>query len=157
MAKEPKIWIVIADGGRAKIVTPRDDVPGYSLVTEFDSADLHHRTRDLVSDRPGRVQESAYSGRHAIAPHHDPHEAQKLDFMRQLARHLNDRNRAGDFDEMVLLAPPRCLHALREALDAGTAKKVTHEAGEDLTKLPFAELPQHLEKLGRREPGGAKR
>src|SRR5579862_3504923 len=151
MLREPKTWIVMADGGRAKIVAPRKDAPGFALVTEIDSPDLHHRTHDLVSDRPGRVQESAYSGHHAIAPHTDPHEAEKMDFMRRLAHHLNQRNAAGEFDELVVFAPPRCLHALRAALDGGTAVKVTHEAGEDLTKLPFAELPQHLERLGWRK------
>jgi len=147
MPRHPKIWVVMADGGHAKIATHAEGVPGYGLVAEFDSADAHHLTRDLVSDRPGRVQESAYSGHHAVEPHSDPHETRKRDFMRWLAAHLNERSAAKDFDQLILFAPPKRLHELREALDAGAAKKIKHASAEDLTKLPFAELSQHIAKL----------
>lgn len=147
MPKHTKLWIVLADGAHARVVARQDEAPGFAVVTEFDSADAHHRTRDLMSDRSGRVQESGYSGRHAIEPRTDPHHAEKMKFVRSLAAYLNAEGAKGGYDELVIFAPAPCLHELRESLDAGARAKVKHEAPRDLTKLPFAELPSHLEKL----------
>lgn len=147
MPKQPKLWIAMTDGGNARIVTPRTGVPGFDLVTELSSADAHHLSRDLASDRPGRSQESAYTGRHAIEPRTDPHAREKTEFIRLVAAHLNAKSAAGAFDELILFAPPPCLHELRVALDAETKCKLKHEAAQDLTKLPLSELPQHLKNL----------
>jgi protein required for attachment to host cells len=147
MPKRPKIWIAMTDGGNARIVTPRDEKPGYDIVTELSSADAHHSSHDLAADRPGRTQESAYTGRHAIEPRSDPHQQEKTAFIRLVAAHLNAKAAAGAFDELILFAPPPCLHELRTELDAETKRKLKHEAAQDLTKLPLAELPQHLKNL----------
>lgn len=152
MPRHRRIWVVLADGAHARVVTRRADAPGYAIVTELDSADAHHLTRDIVSDRPGRIQESAYSGHHAVEPHSDPHATEKTRFIRSVAAYLNDSEAKGDYDELVIFAPPHCLHELRQTLDAGARRKVKHEAPQDLTKLPFAELPQHLDKLRWSEP-----
>ena len=98
MPRQAKIWVVMADSGHARIVTRRADAPGYDIVYELDSPDAHHLTRDLVSDRPGRVQESAYSGHHAVEPHTDPHEAEKTKFIRTVATYLNESGAKGEFD-----------------------------------------------------------
>ena len=147
MPKHQRVWVVMADGGHAKIVTRGENDAGYVLVTEFDSADAHHLTRDLVPDRSGRSQESGYSGRHAIEPRTDPHELRKTQFIRMVSSHLNEREAKGDYDALILFAPPHCLHELRECLDKAAMRKVKHEAPQDLTKMPFAELSKHLEKL----------
>jgi len=147
MARPSKIWFVIADGGHARIVTRDPNEVGYSLVTEFDSIDAHHLTHNIVSDRQGRVQESGYSSHHAIEPRTDPHEAEKMRFVRSVASYLNDKGAEGDYDQLVIFAPPRCLHELRESLDASAKRKVKHEAARDLTKIPLAKLSAHLGKL----------
>jgi len=147
MPRNHRTWVVIADGAHARIVTRGNGDPGYAIVTEFDSADAHHRARDIGSDHPGRSQESAYSGRHAIEPRTDPHEAQKTKFIGMVASYLNDRDANGEYDALILFAPPHCLHDLRESLNATTKSKVKHQAPQDLTKLPLAALPQHLENM----------
>jgi len=151
MAKDAKLWVVLADGAHARIVTRRETAPGaapgYALVTEFDSADAHHLNRDIGSGSPGRVYESGYSGHHAVEPRTDPHQAEKLKFMHTLATYLNAAGAKKDYDELILFAPAHCLHELRESLDAGTRHKVKHEAAQDLTKLPFAQLQAHIDKL----------
>lgn len=151
MPNDTKLWVVLADGAHARIVTRGKTAPGaapgYVLVTEFDSVDAHHLTRDIMSGKPGRVYESGYSGHHAVQPRTDPHQAAKLKFMHTLADYINAAGAKNDYDELILFAPAHCLHELRECLDAGARRKVTHEAARDLTKLPFAELQAHIEKL----------
>ena len=48
------------------------------------------------------------------------------------------------FDELLLVAPARALHELREALDTATAAKLVGTLEKDLVKTPDHELSPHL-------------
>ena len=111
--RKRKVWYVIADGGRARFVE-RDEQGAFRTISSFVSTDLHEASRDLVSDRPGRVQESATPSRHSVEPKTDPHEAAKEDFVRYVADQLQlEQN---NFEEIVLVAPPRVLGQIRTML-----------------------------------------
>ncbi len=147
MPRHHMTWIVIADGSRARILARRKSGKGFDIVSETASEAAHTPSREIWSDRPGQTQESAYSGHHSIEPRHDPHEEQKLVFVRGLAAQLNRAAEEKRFDDLILFAPPRCLGELRDALDALVRSKIKAAAAKDLTKLPLGELPQHLEAL----------
>jgi protein required for attachment to host cells len=147
MAKRRVTWIVMADGSRARIVKAREEGPGFDVVSDLASSEAHLASRDLVSDRPGHSQESGNPAHHAIEPRHDPHEQVKTAFLRSVAERLNDAAGKKAFDQLILFAPPRCLGELREALDDKTLGKIKASAPKDLTKLPLAELPGHLDAL----------
>lgn len=140
----PITWYVLADGSRARIVTRPDPAADYVVIFAEDSASAHARSHDLMSERPGRSQESAYSGRHAIEPRHDAHRLEQAKFLRSLVAHVNRESARGSFDHLVIYASPRCLTTLRDGLDPMTAKKLRGEYPKDLTKTPLAELPAHF-------------
>lgn len=146
MPKRKTTWIVIVDGGRGHIVRRREDAQGFEIVAHFKSPEAHLPSRALGSDRPGRVRESssANAAHHAVEPREDPHQALKAAFIDKVAEHLNRAEGSGAFDQLVLIAPPRRLGELRDHLGARTAAKVAASFGKDLTKLPLAELEQHL-------------
>ena len=148
MPKRRVTWFVLADGSRARFVTRRSEGGGYELAAEYESPDAHVPTHDLVSDRPGRVQESAYRAHHGVEPRQVAHRARKDAFAQQVASHLNAASAKGAFDTLVLYAAPRSLAALRAALDEATRGKVKAEFPKDLTKIPLAELPRHLGEAG---------
>jgi protein required for attachment to host cells len=141
------IWIVIADGGRARILVARAEGPGFDLLSESTSQDARTPSHEIWADRPGRTQESSYSAHHSIEPRHDPHEERKAAFIRGVAAQLNQAAAENRFDGLILFAPPRCLGELRRALDDATRAKIKAAAQKDLTKLPIGELPKHLEAL----------
>jgi protein required for attachment to host cells len=93
------------------------------------------------------MQESQYSGRHAVEPRTDPHQERKAQFIRSLAERLNRAAGEQLFDDLVLFAPPRALGELRQALDDGTRARIKAEAAKDLTNTPIAELTEHLNAL----------
>jgi len=64
MLRRAIVWLCLADGEHAKILTPIEEGRGYALVTQFDSADAHRPTHALGTDRPPRTQEGASTGRH---------------------------------------------------------------------------------------------
>jgi protein required for attachment to host cells len=112
MPKRRVTWFVLADGSRARVLTRRQKEPGIEVVEEHDDPAARLPTREIGSDRPGRVQESANSAHHAVEAHHDAHRERKTAFARQLADRLNAASAAGTFDGLVLLPRrvrwPRC-------------------------------------------------
>ncbi len=61
---------------------------------------------------------------------------------------LNKANTQGEFDYLVLVAPAHALGDLHQALDAPTRQKVRAQLQKDLTKVPDADLAEHLAEFG---------
>jgi protein required for attachment to host cells len=141
--RKRRTWYVIADGGRARFVE-RDEQGAYRTVSSFVSTELKASSRDLGTERPGRVHESATTARHAIEPKTDPKEAAKEDFIRYVAEQVQSAQE--NYDDLVLVAPPRVLGQLRETLAQSVADAVTRDLAKDLTKVPDHELSEHLAK-----------
>jgi protein required for attachment to host cells len=147
MLKRKVTWIVIADSSRVQILTRREEGPGFDVVTAFQSSGAHTPSHLLGGDRPGRMQESANPAHHAIEPRLDPHEENTIHFLQSVAQYLNESATVEEVRSLVLVAPPRALGHLRKMLDPAVTKKIRAEAPKDLTNVPFADLPKHLEAL----------
>lgn len=144
MQKNKTCWIVIADGARARILA--HDGPGSGLhnTTNADFISDNRKTGDIISDRHGRSG-GGINGRHAKEPKLDSHEHEKKLFAVAMAKRINDACHRGDFDSLILVAPPQTLGELRNALDKPALSKVTAELGKDLTKIAIHDLPKHIE------------
>ena len=141
--KKAKLWYVIADGGRARFVE-RDEEGAFRTLSSFVSTELHQSAHELGRDRPARVKESASPSRHAVEPRRDLHEAAKEEFVRTVGTELAHRHGQGQFDELVLVAPPGVIAELKDSLSKPTAKAVVKELHKDLTKVPDHELIGYL-------------
>jgi protein required for attachment to host cells len=142
--KPIRTWIVIADGARARIVC--NEGPGKGLrpiPTAEMSADLP-RTRDLGSDRPGRVHDSQGHSRHGIEPRVDWHRFEKQHFARKVATMLDAKAASSAFDRLILVAPAKTLGDLRATLGKTAQGMVAGEMVKDLTACPDHELADHL-------------
>ncbi len=137
--KKPKLWYAIADGGRARFVE-RDENGAFRTVTSFVSKDLHSRARDLGTDKPGRVMESATTGRSAMEPRRDLKELAKEEFVKLVAEELVSEHGQGAFDQLMLVAPVGVLTELKRKLVGPVARLVE----KDLTNVPDHELATHL-------------
>lgn len=141
MPKMPTTWVLVADGGRARVLASRGPGKGFDVVIER-SADLQ-RTSELGTERPGRSFESATTAHHAYeAP--DYHRAQEQAFLQAMARELDAERKGRRFDKLVVVAPPVALGMLRKALGRALREIVGAEIDKDLTKVGLHELPAHL-------------
>jgi protein required for attachment to host cells len=145
VAKPSVTWLVIADGGRARLIARRSEEPRYSTLRELMSIAEQVPSRELAADRPGRSHESATTARHALEPRSDPHERAKEAFAQEVAKALSEANAAEAFDRLILVAPPRVAAALRRVLDKPVLAKIVGELAKDLTKVPDHELGGHLD------------
>jgi protein required for attachment to host cells len=148
MAKRHVTWFVLADGSRARFLARRPRGPGYNIVGDYASPEAHLPTREIMSDRPGRTNESNNPAHHAIEPRQDAHRGRKASFVHTVAGHLNAANARNDFDALVIYAAPRALAELRASLDEPTQQRIKAEWAKDLTKVPVADLPEHFAGIG---------
>jgi len=149
MAAARKItWVVVADGMRARILKwegASHFVP--AVKDELYSASVHGFSRDLKSDAPGRAFDTGSGARHAMQPRHDPHELEKERFDRHVAAVVNDAAARKAFDRLVLVAPPKALGVLRDALGEPARKCVIGEVHKDLVRTPPDQLADHLREV----------
>ncbi|MCS7267500.1 MAG: host attachment protein [Geminicoccaceae bacterium] len=139
------MWVVVADGARARIFQGDPRVGGLELVMPELFGRGREKGSELLADRPGRSVDSSHVGnRHAMEPSTDPKEVEKLRFARELAEKLEEANNAGRFARLMLVAPPKMMGELRELLSEKVKEKVVREVEKDLTWVSVHELPEHL-------------
>lgn len=143
MPPHRRLLIVVADGEHARFVRPG---PGNALYSDatFNSVLAHKRSADMGSDHPGASFHTGSSAHHAQAPRHDPHTMGKEKFAHRIGSELNAAAARLEFDELVIVAPPHVLTAIRDRLDAATRATVTGTLKKDLVKVPDDELWPHV-------------
>lgn len=136
-------WIVVADEGRARILTPGEpgrDLQEIEVLTDpaarADGADLR---RDAQGRRSGKGHEA-----HTVVPHTDPLEKEAEQFARLVAEHLCQARRAHRFDRLQLAAAPRFLGKLRPLLDACVQEVLVDELNKDLVNVDLHTLTQRF-------------
>lgn len=142
--KPRKTWVLIADGARARIFENTGIGTGLKPAQNFEFAKSHAPTREAGADRPGRGQVPGNGAHHAKPSKSDWHTFEKHLFAKELAETLTAAANQGAFDDLVLVAPPKTLGDLRQALDGRVADRVTSEVGKDLTHLTAHEMEDHL-------------
>jgi protein required for attachment to host cells len=141
MTKTKDTWVMVADSGLARLFIADEHVTGLipAELPEL-SVEVHHHARDLKSDRPGRSFSSSGGGaRHAIEPHHDYHKLEKHNFAAAVAHALNRAYASGEFNQLVLVVPPRTLGELRKMLGDSVQARMQVIA-KDLTKAAVDQL-----------------
>lgn len=142
--RKRKTWIVVANGASARALTNTGVGKGLDPSPAFEMTAEHPPTRDLGSDRPGRVHDRFGPGRHAMEPKADWHRQDKAAFVKIVAERLESAARAGAFDRLVLVAPPTAMGDLRTALDGRTRALIAGEITKDLTHNALSEIERHV-------------
>lgn len=132
--------VIVADSDRAMILTVagKPQAPELHLFQEVSAPDMGAST-----DRPGRVQESA--GTHHSALEEPDYRRIGAEMMvGDLLDLLAKQHSAGEFDQLVLVAPPQVLGAMRDRMPAGLAGIVVAEVHKTLTKHPLSEIAERI-------------
>jgi protein required for attachment to host cells len=140
-------WIVVADGARARFL--RSEGWGHGLTQALDQAMVgdNRPSHEIGSDRPGRTFSSATGHPSGMEPKTDWHRFEKAQFAKEVAKAVEKAAIAGEFDRLVLVAPPQALGDLRAALGGNAQAKIVAELGKDLTHLPLHELEPRLAEI----------
>lgn len=144
MATRNVTWVLVADGARARVLAFDRTGNRLTELPERAFSGSRQRSRDLGSDKPGRTFDSVGAGRHAKAPATDPHRRAESEFLRDVVEWLADPERAGRFDRLVIVSPPRALGEIRRFLPEALARRVVRELALDLTRSDPSEIQAHL-------------
>jgi len=145
-------WIVAADESRARVLQVTDHQQRLTEVQDLENPSARRQDRELQTDAEPR-----FSGRPGAGPASDSERQSAVEhsartFAREVGRYLDQARIEHRFDQLVLVAPPKFLGALRKELDKEVEKLVAEELPKDLSWLNARELERYFAKGSGREP-----
>lgn len=137
--------LVLADGQKAVFLRNQGHNGQIRLKTLQSFSLDNLASHELGWDRPGRAyaRYGVGSSRSAYESN-DPHEQGEIHFLEGLAQAIEGALASDGFEQLVLMAPPRALAVLREALSPAAQGKVTQSIAKDYLKTPLSDLEQIL-------------
>ena len=141
-------YALVANRASASLYRTRGPGVAPELVRRFEHPEGRLKAGEIDTDRPGRGFASD-GGRHAFSHEESPTEHVAREFASQLAGDLDRARTNGEFDEVALIAPPRMLGYLRDALSAPTRELVYAELAKDIDQLDAMDLRRHLDQFAR--------
>ncbi|WBO21077.1 host attachment family protein [Sphingomonas abietis] len=137
--------VLVTDGRKRLFFRNEGDALAPSLVVISATENLNPKTRDQVTDSAGRVS-SPVSGGGAI-PSSDAHKVEEQRFAVETAQELNRGADAGDYEALILVAPPKTLGKLRKSIGPQVEKRLLREIAKDVTGHPVGEIERLLTNL----------
>ncbi len=144
MTRKIVTWVLVADGERARVLENLG--PGKGLHPAMNQEFVNLRSgEDHFRDAPPRVHQRVGGGRAAVDEVEQWHRFEKARFAKDLAKTLGEQVRENKVDRLVLIAPPKALGDLREALDAATRELVIATVDKDLTHMDDRQIGAQLD------------
>lgn len=139
--------VVVADGARARIFREaRRDGP---LAERADWIAGLDRGGPRPAAHVGRVHDRMGHGSHTVEGL-APHDRDERDFLGRLAARIGDLAREEPFDELVVIAAPRALGVLRDALPPAAARRLVGSEAADRCAEPADAIREAVRALRRR-------
>lgn len=148
-----KIWIVVADGVRARLFQAESRTG--PLIEQDDLAHPESRMpeRELVTDTRGRTSVSGnHDRRHAYGEDYDVQDRQRDVFARELVKHLEKLRARGDLEILYIIAEPGFLGRMRthigKQLGNCVRQEIKHRVTTDKLDGIRKLLPKDMRGLG---------
>ena len=117
-------WVVVADESQVKVYAKDLRSDPLQDLFSLENPVAREKMENLISDRGGRSFDSHGDGRHTLAGEKsDAKKQASLAFAKRLAEHISSAINDGTCRSFALIAAPRFLGVLRDAL--ATAGNVT--------------------------------
>jgi len=139
-----KIWIVVADEARARILSTDKSTEPLVAIDELTSPEASMAEQDLVSDKPGRSFDSSGQGRHAMGGKTDPKQQYAIRFAKELADNLEKNRQKKAYIKLIVVAAPHFLGLLRKGLSHGVSELVSLEVDKNLTMQEPQKIREYL-------------
>ena len=139
-----RTWILIADRSGARLFEQTREHMPIRLHTTFEHPAGRLREGEIYADRPGRVHDRMGDQRHGVGREESGVAHVTAGFTREMADFLRTSRLNHHYDQLVLVAGPKLLGGLRQALDRDTAALVSASLPRDLQEVSEHDLPAHL-------------
>lgn len=138
--------VLVADGRKMLFLRNHGDASKIDLRVEAHREQDNPPNRDQASDAPGRSV-SSVGGRSSAMEEADFHQIEEDRFAVEAADLLRERALKGDFETLVIIAPPRTLGELRKHYHKEVESRIINEINKDITGQPIDEIEAALTKI----------
>ena len=137
------IWVLVADGEKALFLKNEGDGlhPNLTVIRELTGD--NPPTRAPGSDRPGRLHDGPSTHRSAVDDT-DWHRIAKERFADDIAASLYKAAHRGDYDKLVVVAPPLVLGELRKKFHKEVGDRIVAEFAKTLTNHSVPDIEKSL-------------
>lgn len=146
MGKGNKIWLVVANASRARIVEVGSGQGARRILFETQSDSTRARARELGTDRPGRIQWRQSPKRGAMETRRDFVDEEVKNFLHNLSRELMRLDQEFGCESLIIVAPARVARVLKEKLPKALENRILDLINKDFTALDGADLIAHVVK-----------
>ncbi len=136
--------VLVADGEKMLFFRNAGDDEYLNLAVEAKEVQDNPATRDQKTAEAGRSFPSSGPGHHAYSET-DFHQLEEDRFAAEAADMLKKRALQGDYDSLIVVAPPRTLGELRKHYHKEVEKRLVGEIPKDLTGHPVTEIEKILQ------------
>ena len=143
MALPNQTLVLVADGRKMLFLRNHGDQNQIDLRTEAHDEREDRKDSDIKTDAPGAIGQSAgYSGRVAYEET-DFHQQEEDLWVRDAAEQLKKRALSNDFEDLVIVAPPKALGVLRKDLHKEVERRILFTCNKEMTDRPIPDI-EHL-------------
>jgi len=130
-----KMRILVADQRMANFFETDGMRAPLNWISKLENEGGRLQDRDLETDRPGRAFDSVGAGRHAVDGERSTKRQQQVRFAKRMAQEIETARQDQAFDRLVVMAGPRMLGLIREALPELSRTFIAAEVPKDLAHL----------------------
>ena len=141
------IWVVVADGEKALFLRNEGDERHPNLEVFREVKEDNPPTHEQGTDRPGRFNDGPGAHKSAVQET-DWHRVEKERFAKGIAERLYKSAHRGDFERLVIVAPPLVIGEMRKELHKEVEDRVVGEVPKTLTNHTIDEIEKILLKEG---------
>jgi protein required for attachment to host cells len=144
MALPNRALVLVADGKKMLFLRNEGDQNQIDLRTEAHDEREDRKNSEIKTDAPGAIGQSAgYSGRVAYEET-DFHQQEEDLWVKDAAEELKKRALRNDFDDLVIVAPPKALGVLRKELHKEVEKRILFTCNKEMTDRPIPDIEELL-------------
>jgi protein required for attachment to host cells len=136
--------VQVADGRKMLFFRNHGDESQIDLRTEAHDEREDRRNREIKTDAPGLVQQSAGYGR-STYEEPDFHQQEEDRWIKDAADELKSRALRNDFDALAIVAPPKALGVLRKELHKEVERRIVCTVNKEMSGRPIPEIEALLD------------
>ena len=131
--------VLVADGKKTLFLRNHGDENQIDLRTEAHDERQDRKDRDIKSDAPGTVQQSAGYGR-STYEETDFQQQEEDRWIKDAADELKVRVLRNDFDALAIIAPPKALGVLKKCLHKEVERRIVCTINKEMSGRPVPEI-----------------
>ena len=137
--------VVVADGKKMLFFRNEGDSEYPKLEVERKREQENPADRDQRTDGPGRTFDSSGGAGRSAYQEVDYHQLEEERFAAETADMLKKRALRNEFEQLIIVAPPKTLGELRKHYHKEVEKRLAGEVAKDLTGHPVTEIEKILQ------------